>query len=76
MRGSKAPRGLPKSTPRKAHSRGIHSCNVVQLAVEAGDIEPVEDVEELGDELQPVPLGEEEGLRRAEVETDEVTCVK
>src|SRR5215510_2596596 len=61
---------------REARAGCIRRSDVEHLAVEAGDVHPVEEVEELGDELQPVPLGEVEGLRRAEVEADEVAGVK
>src|SRR5215470_13396026 len=61
---------------REARAGRVRRSDVEHLAVEAGDVHPVEEVEELGDELQPAPLGEVEGLRRAEVEADEVARVK
>src|SRR5215468_3085683 len=61
---------------REAHAGRVHSRDVEHLSVEAGDVQPVEEVEELGDELQFVALGEVEGLRPAEVEADEFARVK
>src|SRR5262245_40707870 len=48
----------------------------IQLAVEAGDVHPVEEIEELRDELQLVLLGEEYLLRGPEVEADEAVRVE